>query len=58
MALIKEDIFKILTELESLDCYEISTKQSDRRRIVDEIIVTIQKGTNEELLDKMSGRWL
>jgi hypothetical protein len=54
---LKEDIFKILTELESLHCFEIPTTTLERRRIVDNLIDVIKEGTIEELLERMSGRW-
>ncbi|MEM4496400.1 MAG: hypothetical protein QXM06_03790 [Archaeoglobaceae archaeon] len=51
-------LFDILTELERLNCFEIKTSENERWKIVKEILKIIENDLEEELLEKMSGRWL
>ena len=55
----KENIlYNLITELEKIGCFEIQTTDTERKKIAKFLLEIIEKGSEYELLDKMSERWL
>lgn len=55
----KEDVlYSLLVEMERIGVFEIQTTDVERKRVTKEILKIIKEGSIDELLDKMSGRWL
>jgi len=51
-------LYKLLTEMENNNCFEIKTAPDDRKRIIKEIIKVMKEGSEDSLLEKTSERWL
>ncbi len=51
-------LFDILAELERLDCFEIKTNEKERFKIAKKILEIIERGSEDELFERMSSRWL
>lgn len=51
-------LFEILTELERLGCFEIKTSEKERWKIAKKIVEIVEEDLENELLEKLSGRWL
>ena len=47
----------LLTELEKIGCFEIETTDQERKKIAKLLLEVIEKGSEDELLNKMSRRW-
>ena len=50
----EEALFKILTDMENLGCFEYKTTTDERRRIVKELVDRIDDGTIDQLSEKVT----
>lgn len=51
-------LYTLIAELEKIGCFEIETTDIERKKIAKLLLEIIEKGSDDELLNKMSGRWL
>ena len=51
-------LYTLITELEKIGCFEIETTNPERKKIAKFLLEIIGKGSEDDLLNKMSGRWL
>jgi len=53
-----EILYTLITELEKIGCFEIKTTDLERKKIAKLLLEIIEKGSEDELVNRGSGRWL